>query len=170
MSIMQEFARLWTVYNTPITACTTCCNMQNFNFWLFNSIQHSPSREANSSSASQKTPCTFGNPQSSLPCLHQPAISPYSEPYGCIPHTPIPSKVHFNIILQSTPRYSKSNLSFRCLCSVLFLPYVLHAPPISPFSIYYYHNKRILFAYMLLTGWPLWWGYNVFSVRQVINF
>ena len=47
----------------PLLAAPLAVICKTSNFWLFNFIQHNPSREPNSSSASQKTTCTFGNPK-----------------------------------------------------------------------------------------------------------
>jgi len=47
----------------PLLAAPLAVTCRTFNFWLFNSIQHSPSREGNGSSASQKISCTFGSPK-----------------------------------------------------------------------------------------------------------
>jgi len=50
-------------------------------------------------------------------------------------------KIHFNFILPSTPRYFEWSLSIRSphqspVCTPYFLPYVLHNPHISFFSIW----------------------------------
>jgi hypothetical protein len=47
-------------------------------------------------------------PENSLPCSQEPAISPYAEPDEHSPHlTPYLFKINFNIILSSTNVYHK---------------------------------------------------------------
>jgi hypothetical protein len=48
-------------------------------------MDHSPSWEADSHSASQIPP-PFKEPEGSLPCSKEPAIGPYSEPDAASPH------------------------------------------------------------------------------------
>jgi hypothetical protein len=53
--------------------------------------------------------------EGSLPCPQEPATCPYPEPDQSSPRPP-PSyflKIHFNIILPFTPRFSKWSFSFR---------------------------------------------------------
>jgi len=74
-------------------------------------------------------------PKVSLPHSKQSATrpSPRVSIQSKISHTSF--KIHFNIILTSTPGSSKWLLSFRfphqTLCAFRFSPYVPHAPPIS---------------------------------------
>jgi hypothetical protein len=104
-------------------------------------MQHSPSSEANPFSASQEIPRILRNPK-----FHN-RIRKSSPPVPVLNHIdPVhasPShllKVHFNIILPPTLRSSKWSLSIRYppdpLCKSLIPPYVLHDPPITPFSIW----------------------------------
>ena len=77
-------------------------------------------------------------PEGSLPRLQVPATCPYPEPDRSRPaSTSHFLKIYFNIIL-STPGPSKWSLSLRVLHQypVYISPYVLHAPPISFFSIW----------------------------------
>ena len=100
------------------------------------SMEQSPS-EANQFYVSQEIP--YIQPYGSLPQSQVPATCPYPEPCPC------PSshflKDHFNIILPSKPGSSKWYLSLRfphqnTAYASSPPPYVLHAPPISFFSIW----------------------------------
>jgi len=53
-------------------------------------------------------------PEGSLSCSQNPATSPYPDPDASSPHFPsyFP-KIHSNIILPSTPRFSESSFPFR---------------------------------------------------------
>ena len=80
-------------------------------------------------------------PEGLLLHLQEPATCPYPKPDQSSPCTPSHFlKSHLNIILPSMPEFSKWFLSFMFLhqTSCIHLsspPYMLHAPPISFFSI-----------------------------------
>ena len=96
-----------------------------------NSKEHSPSWEANSSSASQKIPHILLNPKAHY---HVHKILPLASILSQITlvHT-FPSyflKINFNITLPATPKCSKSSLSFKFphqkpIC-ISLLPHVFH--------------------------------------------
>ena len=108
---------------------------------LTSSMEHSPSSEANRFSASQEIPRILRNPK-----VHY-------RIHKCPPPVPILSlldpicaptnhflKIHLNIILPSTPGSSRCSFALRFphrnpVYTSIFSPYVLHAPPISLFSI-----------------------------------
>ena len=106
-------------------------------YLLSHSKEQSPSGEANLFSASQEIPRSLWNPG-----IHY-------RIHKCPPPVPILSqldqvhapalhflKIHLNIILPSTSGSSKWSLSLiRTLYTPLLSSYVLHAPPISFFSI-----------------------------------
>ena len=113
------------------------------NLLLNNSIEHSPSWEANGSSASHEIPCILYNPEAHhrihkrrpipVPILRQ--INPVHD------HTFNSLEIHFNIILPSMSGSSKWSLSPQVSppkpCMHLFSPpHVLHAPPTSCFFIW----------------------------------
>jgi hypothetical protein len=68
-------------------------------------MQHGPSRDANSRSASQQNSPPFMEPEGSLPCSQQPAPAHTLPSYLFI--------IHFNIISLSKPRSTKWSLPFR---------------------------------------------------------
>ena len=82
----------------------------------------------------------FMEPESSLPHSQVPTTCPYPEPDRSSP-CPISHflKIHLNIILSSMSRSPKWSLFFniptKTLYARLLTPYVLHALPISLFSI-----------------------------------
>ena len=94
------FMTYWTQLDETSRCDTLKCHKQ-----INNSLN---SCEANMSSASQKTPRNFMAPKGSLPHSQQPTTCPCPEAYRSSP-CPHPSslKIHFNIILPSTPRSSK---------------------------------------------------------------
>jgi len=75
-------------------------------------MQQSPSKEANSSSASQDIPRILCKPEGSLPHSQEAANCPYQiNPIPCLPSHFL--KIYFNIILPSTPWSPKWSLSLR---------------------------------------------------------
>jgi len=78
-------------------------------------------------------------PEGSLPHLQVPATWPYTEP-DWSSTCPTPLSEDLNIILPSTPGSSKWSLPqvspANPICNSPLTPYVLHAPPISLFSIW----------------------------------
>jgi len=55
---------------------------------LTNSVEQSPSSEADSHSANQENSPPFMEPEGSLPYLQKPATNPYCEPDESSPHLP----------------------------------------------------------------------------------
>ena len=108
---------------------------------IFNSLEHSSSWEANSSSAGQEIPRILWNPKFTMHS-QAPATCPYSQPDKSSPWPPTHlMKMHFNIIFPSRPGSSQWSLSlmFRHQNPVLKLscpPYMPHALPISFFLIW----------------------------------
>ena len=111
-----------------------------FIYLLTYSMEQSPSWEANRFSATQEIPHTVWNSKDHY-CIHK-----------CLPPVPVLSqldpvhtptshfqKFHLNIILPSMPGSPKWSLSLRfphqSPYAPFLFPYVLHAPPISFFSI-----------------------------------
>jgi hypothetical protein len=89
----------------------------------------------------KKFPAFYGTlePEGSLPHSQVPATCPYPEPAQSSPYPHI-LNIHLNIILPSMPGSPQWSLSFRFphqnpAHTSLLPPYVLHAPPISLFSI-----------------------------------
>jgi hypothetical protein len=71
-------------------------------------------------------------PEGPLPCSQQLTTGPYLEPDESNPLPLILSfKIHFNIILLYTLRFSKWYRPFRFTTHFLSRPFVLHAPPVS---------------------------------------
>jgi len=108
---------------------------------LTHSMEQSPSWEANHFAANQEIPLILWN------------LKFHYHIHKCLPPVPILSqldavhistsrflKIHLNIILPSIPGSAKWSLSLRfpppkpCIC-LSSPPYLLHAPPISFFSI-----------------------------------
>ena len=101
---------------------------------ICNSVERSPSSEANSSSPSQVIPRILQNIRMSPPIV--PALSQIS-PVLAHPNRII--NINFNIILPSTPRSSKCSFSsgfFTKPCIHLASnPFALHAPSVSFFLV-----------------------------------
>ena len=74
-------------------------------------------------------------PKSSIPLSQIPATCPYFKPARFSPYpTPHFMQIHLNIILPSTPGSPRWSLSLKFSAKTLytpFLPYMLHASPIS---------------------------------------
>ena len=102
------------------------------------SMKQSPSWEANWFSASQEIPRILWNPKVHYRIHRWPPPVPILSQFDPV-HMPTSHflKIHLNIILPSTPGCSKCSLSLRFphQNSVYTSPYLLHAPPISVFSI-----------------------------------
>jgi len=74
--------------------------------------------------------------EGSLPCFQDRATEPYPEPVESNP--PCFSKIHFNIILPSTPGYSEWSLPFR------FANQIFSAFFTSPMPATYHTNINLL--------------------------
>ena len=126
-------------------------------------MEQNPSWEANRSSASQETPCILCY-QEVYYCIHKsPPTFLILSQINPVHARPFHLKIHFNIILPSTPGPSKSSLSFRlphqnpvCTCHP---PVPIPCP--SQSWIYNVDNiwwwVQVLFvsieAFSLLSGW-----------------
>jgi len=133
-------------------------------------MEHSPSWEANRSSASQEIPPHFMETKRSLPHSQEPATCSYPEPDQC---SPTPSrhffKIHFNITLPSSLRSSK------CLFPSGFPTKILHSPlpiratfpahliDLSTWIIfgekYCFHYRVIIFWLCQGRTWYCYWYY-----------
>jgi hypothetical protein len=104
-------------------------------------MEQSPSWEANWFAASQEIPHVLWNPK--VPhCTHKhlPPVPILSQPNPVLTPTSHFLKIHPNIILQSMPGSPQRSLSLRFphqnpVHTAPFPPFVLHAPPISLFSV-----------------------------------
>ena len=76
-------------------------------------MEHSPSSEANMSSASQEIPRVLWNPTVHYRAYNSPASCPYPEPDQSSPFPLSHLLIHLNIILQCMPASSKWSPSLR---------------------------------------------------------
>jgi hypothetical protein len=110
-------------------------------YLLTHSMEQSRSWEANCFATSQEIPRVLWNPK--VPhCTHKrpPTVPILSQPNPVLTPTFLFLKIHPNIILPSTPGSPQRSLSLRFpqqnpVQHLSLPPYVLHAPPISIFSI-----------------------------------
>ena len=118
--LLHQVRFLWTLvqiyqatrYRTPEDCHlhSHCCE----NFELTNSMEQSPSWEADQFSASQEISLILQN-VNACHCIHKspppvPILSPIN-PFHAPPFHFL--KIHFNIIVPSTPSYSKWSISLR---------------------------------------------------------
>ena len=121
-------------------------------------MQHSPSSEANQFSASQEIPRILCNPKAHYRSHKYPPPVPLLSQINPV-HTPSSHflKIHFNIIVPSTPGPPNwfLSLSFRQQKpAYISPPYALHAPPISfsrtIFVEQYRSLKHVLEVYRII--------------------
>ena len=108
---------------------------------ITNSMEHSPSWEANISSASQKIPCILWNPKVHYHIHKNPlSVSVLSQFSPVHVSSFYLLKIHFNIILPPMPRSSNGSLSLRIPHQTIYAPFfssiVPHAPALSFFLIW----------------------------------
>jgi len=117
-----------------------CLSLHNETYLLTHSMLHSPSWEADRFSDSQEIPRILWNPKVHYRIHKCPPTVPILSPINPV-HTPTSHflKIHLKIILPSMPVSPKWYLSFRFPHQnpvyTSLPPYVLHAAPISFFSI-----------------------------------
>ena len=117
------------------------CHQTLFMYVLTYTKEHSPSWEVNRFLASQQIPLILWNPEGSLPHPQVPDTRhPQPDRFSSCPHIPLPEDtslyyppIHtwvFQVV--SFPQVFPT----KTLYIPLLFPYVLHAPPISLFSIW----------------------------------
>jgi hypothetical protein len=108
--------------------------------YLLKSMEPISSWEANMFSPTQAISRILWNPQGSSPQSHLPTTCHYLSQLDPV-HTYTSHLIHLNIIFPSTPVSPRWSLSFRFphqnpVYASPLPPYVLHAPPVSFYSIF----------------------------------
>jgi hypothetical protein len=151
LSAGQQWSKYWVLDN----------NDQNIECWTTmikilstNSMDHSPAWEANGFLASQEIPRIWRNPKVHYRFHNSPASAPILSQINPVHVPPFHLlKVHFNIILRSTPT-SFQVASLYLLCFVLFRLYIFI------FCMFFFNFVNYVFLFLCM----LCSAYSVFIV------